>query len=109
MEATIPSTFSFDFALVTLMFSAASVSITTYGSKFVENIVQAVSRNLLCFAMKPLRHCFIVGHVHDELINECSPDVDIKAIFGQMGKSSDWMPDIMIRGDGYATPWRKKD
>ena len=40
--------------------------IESYGPKFVENIVQAVSRDILCFAMKTLRHCFIVGHVHDE-------------------------------------------
>lgn len=49
--------------------------IESYGPKFVENIVQAVSRDILCFAMKTLRHCFIVGHVHDELIIECSTDV----------------------------------
>ena len=83
--------------------------IESYGPKFVENIVQAVSRDLLCFAMKNLSHCFIVGHVHDELIIECSKDVDVKAICDQMGRSPDWMPDILIRGDGYATPWYKKD
>ncbi len=44
--------------------------IESYGPKFVENIVQAVSRDILCYAMKTLRHCFIVGHVHDELIIE---------------------------------------
>lgn len=46
--------------------------IESYGPKFVENIVQAVSRDLLCFAMRNLSHCFICGHVHDELIIECS-------------------------------------
>lgn len=40
--------------------------IESYGPKFVENIVQAVSRDLLCFAMRNLSHCFICGHVHDE-------------------------------------------
>lgn len=44
--------------------------IESYGPKFVENIVQAVSRDLLCFAMRNLSHCFICGHVHDELIIE---------------------------------------
>ena len=38
--------------------------IESYGPKFVENIVQAVSRDILCYAMKTLRHCFIVGHRH---------------------------------------------
>ena len=37
--------------------------IESYGPKFVENIVQAVSRDLLCFAMRNLSHCFICGHV----------------------------------------------
>lgn len=83
--------------------------IESYGPKFVENIVQAVSRDLLCFAMKNLSYCFIVGHVHDELIIEASQDVDVKSICDQMGRSPDWMPDILIRGDGYATPWYKKD
>ena len=59
--------------------------------------------------MKTLRHCFIVGHVHDELIIECSPDVDLSAICKQMGRSPDWMPDILLRADGYETSFYKKD
>ena len=50
--------------------------IDSYGPKFVENIVQAISRDILCNAMKTLRHCFIVGHVHDELIIECRPGIN---------------------------------
>src|SRR5574344_542860 len=53
--------------------------IESYGPKFVENIVQAISRDILCFAMHTLSHCFIVGHVHDELIIECSPDASLDA------------------------------
>ena len=83
--------------------------IESYGPKFVENIVQAVSRDLLCFAMRNLSHCFICGHVHDELIIECSQDVDYKSICNVMSRSPDWMPDILIRGDGYETPFYKKD
>jgi len=83
--------------------------IESYGPKFVENIVQAVSRDILCNAMKALRHCFIVGHVHDELIIECSPDVDLNVICKQMGRSPDWMPDILLRADGYETNFYKKD
>ena len=83
--------------------------IESYGPKFVENIVQAVSRDILCYAMKTLRHCFIVGHVHDELIIECSPDVDLNVICKQMGRSPDWMPDILLRADGYETSFYKKD
>lgn len=83
--------------------------IESYGPKFVENIVQAVSRDLLSFAMRNLSHCFICGHVHDELIIECSQDVDYKSICNIMSRSPDWMPDILIRGDGYETPFYKKD
>lgn len=83
--------------------------IESYGPKFVENIVQAVSRDILCYAMKTLRHCFIVGHVHDELIIECSPGVDLNVICKQMGRSPDWMPDILLRADGYETNFYKKD
>lgn len=83
--------------------------IESYGSKFVENIVQAVSRDLLCFAMHTLSQCFIVGHVHDELIIECSPEVSLDAVCVQMSRSPDWMPGILIRGDGYETPFYKKD
>lgn len=83
--------------------------IESYGPKFVENIVQAVSRDILCNAMKTLRHCFIVGHVHDELIIECSPNVDLKAVCEQMGRSPSWMPDILLRADGYETQFYKKD
>lgn len=83
--------------------------IESYGPKFVENIVQAVSRDILCYAMKTLRHCFIVGHVHDELIIECDSRVDLKAVCEQMGRSLDWMPDILLRADGYETQFYKKD
>lgn len=83
--------------------------IESYGPKFVENIIQAVSRDILCYAMKTLRHCFIVGHVHDELIIECSPEVDLNVICEQMGRSPEWMPDILLRADGYETMFYKKD
>ena len=83
--------------------------IESYGPKFVENIVQAISRDILCNAMKTLRHCFIVGHVHDELIIECAPGVDLKTICEQMGRSPEWMPDILLRADGYETQWYRKD
>lgn len=83
--------------------------IESYGPKFVENIVQAVSRDLLCFAMKNLSHCFICGHVHDELIIECPEDASVESISSVMGRTPDWMPDILIRGDGYDTKFYKKD
>jgi DNA polymerase len=59
--------------------------------------------------MKTLRHCFIVGHVHDELIIKCDPGVDLKVVCEQMGRSPDWMQDILLRADGYETNFYKKD
>lgn len=81
----------------------------SYGPKFVENIVQAVSRDLLMNAMKTLSHCFICGHVHDELIIECQSKVSLDELCKQMARVPDWMPDILLRADGYITPFYKKD
>lgn len=83
--------------------------IESYGPKFVENIVQAISRDILCNSMRTLRHCFIVGHVHDELIIECNQGVDLNKICEQMGHSPSWMPDILLRADGYETTYYKKE
>ena len=75
--------------------------IESYGPKFVENIVQAVSRDILAYAMRTLSYCQIVGHVHDELIIECSPSVSLDAICEQMGRTPPWLPGIELRADGY--------
>ena len=83
--------------------------IESYGPKFVETIVQALSRDILMYAIRTLSHCFIVGHVHDELIIECSPDVSLEAICEQMGRTPDWMPGLILRADGYETKFYKKD
>ena len=81
----------------------------SYGPKFVENVVQAISRDLLMNAMKTLSHCFICGHVHDKLIIECSEKVSLKVLCQQMSRTPDWMPDILLRADGYVTEFYKKD
>ena len=82
--------------------------IESYGPKFVENIVQAVSRDILAYAMRTLSHCFICGHVHDELIIECSPDVSLDAICQQMGRTPPWIPGIELRADGYECNFYQK-
>lgn len=83
--------------------------IESYGPKLVENIVQAVSRDILMYAMRTLSHCFIVGHVHDELIIECSVDVSLDAICEQMGRTPPWIKGLNLRADGYETMFYKKD
>lgn len=82
--------------------------IESYGPKFVENIVQAVSRDILAYAMRTLSHCFICGHVHDELIIECSKDVSLDAVCEQMGRTPPWLPGIELRADGYECSFYQK-
>lgn len=81
----------------------------SYGPKFVENVVQAISRDLLTNAIKTLSHCFICGHVHDEIIIECTDNVSLDVLCQQMARTPDWMPDILLRADGYVTEFYKKD
>ena len=83
--------------------------IESYGPKFVENIVQAISRDILCYAMRTLCHCFICGHIHDELIIEASQGVDLQVICEQMGRVPPWLPGAVLRADGYETEWYRKD
>ena len=83
--------------------------IESYGPKFVENIVQAISRDILMYAIRMLSHCFIVGHVHDELIIECGMDVSLDAVCDQMGRTPPWIEGLNLRADGYETMFYKKD
>ena len=83
--------------------------IESYGPKFVENIVQAISRDILCYAMRTLSHCRICAHVHDELIVECRKDASLDAICEQMGRTPPWAEGLVLRADGYETQSYKKD
>lgn len=81
----------------------------SYGPKFVENIVQATSRDILCYAMKTLRCCSIVMHIHDELVIEADPRMSLDALCDQMGRTPPWAKGLKLRADGYTTPFYKKD
>lgn len=81
----------------------------SYGPKFVENIVQATSRDILMYAMQTLRCCSIVAHVHDELIIECGKQVSVDAICEQMGRVPPWAKGLILRADGYECDFYKKD
>jgi len=83
--------------------------IESYGPKFVENIVQAISRDILCYAMRTLSHCRICAHVHDELIIEIRKDASLAAICEQMGRTPPWAKGLVLRADGYETQFYKKD
>ena len=81
----------------------------SYGPKFVENIVQATSRDILMYAMRTLRCCSIVAHVHDELIIEADPRMSLSAVCEQMARVPSWAEGLLLRADGYICDFYKKD
>ncbi|MGR6449574.1 DNA polymerase [Streptococcus agalactiae] len=81
----------------------------SYGPKFVENIIQAISRDILAYSMKQLKDFRIVEHVHDEIIIECDQSQNLEQIATLMGKAPYWMPDINLRADGYECLFYQKD
>ena len=81
----------------------------TYGPKLTENIVQATSRDLLCYSMRTLSHCFITMHIHDELVIEADPTMSLEALCEQMGRTPPWAKGLKLRADGYTTEFYKKD
>ena len=81
----------------------------SYGPKFVENIVQATARDILCYAMKTLRHCSIVMHIHDEVVIEADPRVSLDALCEQMGRTPPWAEGLLLTASGYTSPYYKKD
>lgn len=83
--------------------------IESYGPKIVENITQAISRDILCYAMHSLKDLFICAHIHDELVIEVPEDTDMQTICDIMGRTPPWLPGIKLRADGYETPYYKKD
>ena len=81
----------------------------SYGPKFVENIVQAVSRDILCYAMRTLRNCAIVATVHDEIIIEADRSMSLPAVCEQMGRTPPWAKGLLLRADGYECDFYQKD
>jgi DNA polymerase len=81
----------------------------SYGPKFVENIVQATARDILCYALRTLRCCSIVMHIHDELVIEADPDMSLEAVCQQMSRTPPWAKGLLLCADGYATPFYRKD
>lgn len=81
----------------------------SYGPKFVENIVQATARDILCYAMQTLKHCAIVAHVHDEIIIEADRRMSLAAVCEQMGRTPPWAKGLKLRADGYECEFYQKD
>jgi len=83
--------------------------IESYGPKFVENIVQAVSRDILAHTMRTLRHCSIVMHVHDEVVIEADPRMSTEVLCQQMSRTPPWADGLLLLADGFDCPFYKKD
>ena len=81
----------------------------TYSGKLVENIVQATARDLLFYSMQTLSQYFIVGHIHDEMIIEYPKDTKLEEICQEMARTPDWANGLLLRADGYACQFYKKD
>ena len=83
--------------------------IDSYGPKFVENIVQATSRDLLCYSMQALKDYDIVIHVHDEIVIEADMETSTEAICNQMGLTPPWAKGLLMKADGYSCSFYQKD
>ncbi len=81
----------------------------SYGPKFVENIVQATARDILCYAMQTLKNCAIVATVHDEIIIEADMRMSVEAVCEQMGRTPPWAKGLVLRADGYSCSFYQKD
>lgn len=80
----------------------------TFGGKLVENITQAVSRDILMFAIRNMKDYRIVAHVHDEVIVECPEDVSVDSICQLMSKTHDWAEGLTLKAEGYEGKFYQK-
>jgi len=83
--------------------------IESYGPKLVENVTQAISRDILCYAMQTLRTMDIVAHVHDELIIECDERVSLVALCEQMARTPPWAEGLLLHADGFECAFYQKE
>lgn len=83
--------------------------IDSYGPKFVENIVQAIARDVLCYAMEQLKNYRIVAHVHDEIIIEADMETSVKEVSDLMCQRPPWANDLQLDADGYECMFYQKD
>ena len=84
--------------------------IESYGGKFVENIVQAIARDILAEAMMRLekKEFNIVMHIHDEVVIE-SDSSSIEEVNQIMSIVPSWTPGLILDADGFESKFYKKD
>lgn len=83
--------------------------VESYGPKFVENVVQAISRDLLSHAMKNLKHLPIVMHIHDEIVIEAPREVSTEEICQVMSETPPWAKELLLRAEGFECDFYQKD
>ncbi|MEJ6019858.1 DNA polymerase [Corynebacterium sp. H113] len=83
----------------------------TYGGKLVENITQAVARDLLAHAIGLLEQAGheIVMHVHDEVVVDSPAATSVDTICDLMSNNPTWALDIPLTADGYECASYRKD
>ena len=81
----------------------------TYGAKLVENIVQAISRDILCSALQTFNYSDVVMHVHDEVVIEADPRMSVKAVCKQMSRTPEWASGLKLDADGFTCRFYQKD
>ena len=85
--------------------------IESYGAKFVENIVQAIARDLLYEAIKNLhnKNFRVVLHVHDEVVVEVEKNKSsVEEICNLMTISPPWAKDLSLKAEGYKCEFYRK-
>lgn len=83
----------------------------TYGGKLVENITQAVARDLLSHSITLLEHTGhdIVMHIHDEVVIEAPPETTVDKVCDLMSQAPQWADGIPLTADGYECTYYMKD
>ena len=83
--------------------------IETYGPKLVENIIQAISRDILAEAMLRLRKYPIVMSVHDEIVFECGSSVTLEYLSREMSRTPTWADGLQLGAEGFTCSFYQKD
>lgn len=98
---------------LTYMGREPGVRIGTHPGKIVENLVQAVARDLLVQGLRNVEAAGfeVVGHVHDEIIALADENDDgaVGRLVAAMTAAPDWCKDAPVRADGYEAPYYRKD
>lgn len=81
----------------------------TFGGKLTENIIQALSRDILCYAMQNLSDMFICAHIHDEVVIECPMDMTVDSVCDVMAQVPSWADGLVLKAEGFESMFYKKE